>query len=206
MFYLILFPISLLAGITALIFFILGLINNKKQQVISGAIVMGLSLILFFFTLFNVMESYFRFIGHTMVESNIREQSRYEDDFASNNMNFADTLRDDNDSTYILLGIETISTNQGATQIAFYEPTSLTLCLGPEIFSDDEKQISIILSQTCAEIHADKIEVYNSSDVLINSSVFVQIQPFENGESEIQYILRKPLNGNEANYIIFKYE
>lgn len=206
MFYLILFPISLLAGITALIFFILGLINNKKQQVISGAIVMGLSLILFFFTLFQVMESYFKFIGHVMVESNMREQNRYEDDFASNNMNFADTLRDDNDSIYILLGIETISTNQGATQIAFYEPTNFDLCLGPEIFSDDEKQISIILSQTCTEIHADKIEVYNSSDVLINSSAFVQIQPFENGESEIQYVLRKPLNGNEASYIIFKYE
>ena len=208
MFSFFLFIVSILIGILALVFLILGLINNKKQYIIGGGVGLAFSAILFFFTLFSVIESYFNFVGNVMEESYQREQCRenIEEDFVLLDSDFADTLYDANDSIFILHGLEEVQTSKGPKTLAFYKPASFGLCILKEVSLKNDKQVNIVLSQSCSETYPNFLEVFNEKNTLINSSSFVQIQPTENGDNEIQYILRKELDRDNAYYIILKYD
>lgn len=208
MFSFFLFIVSILIGILALVFLILGLVNNKKQYIIGGGVGLVFSAILFFVTLFSVMESYFKFVGNVMEVSHEKRQYQDEhiDNFDLNDIDFADTLYDANDSIFILHGLEEVQTSKGTKVLAFYKPASFGLCTFKEVSLKNDKQVNIVLSQSCSKTYPDFLEVYNENNTSINSSSFVQIQPTKNDDNEIQYVLRKELDRDNAYYIILKYD
>ena len=208
MFLILVFIFSILTGITALIFLILGLINHSREKTIGGGIALVLALILFFYSITRFFEFYFDFLG------SLREKSfehRYEsyhdnDEIMVTDKDFTDTIYDANGSAFIYEGVEEINTTSGPLIVAIYLPVNFNLCYIEEISLKNDRQLNIMFNNDCSESYPGIAEIYTENDIITNNSSFVQFQPNENGDTEVQYILRKDLNKDESHYLVLKYE
>ncbi|PLW92639.1 MAG: hypothetical protein C0592_09775 [Marinilabiliales bacterium] len=204
------FILSILTGIAGLVFLILGLAYNKRQRIIGGGVTIALALILFFYSLSQFLGVYFKFVGQVM-EKSIQQEQRdrrfnQNEEYIVSESDFSDTIYDSNDDIFILNGLEEVQTSDGYDIIAIYKPEEFKNCIPEEISLENSKQFNFLLSGNCINERPDELEIYNESDIETNSSAFVQIQPYNDGRSEAQYILRKEYCKDESHYILLKYE
>lgn len=200
--------LSIPIGITGLVFLVLGLTYNDRQKITGGGVAIAIALIFFFFSIFQFFEAYFRFLGKIMEKSykeNYERSYNYDENYVSE-ADFCDTIYDETNSIYLLNGLEEIQTYEGSDVLAIYLPAGFEQCTPESITLSNEMQVNILMTETCAKMHPDKLEVYDENDLLTNNSVFVQTEPQEDGRLEVQYILRKKYDKDESYYILLKYE
>jgi len=206
-----LFIFAIIAGILGLVFFIIGLTQKHKQKIITGSVILGLALILFFFSLSQLMHAYFNFIGKMMEKSKQNEYRHNEREFANEDFlltdaDFPDTIFDADSTVFLFHSLKEFQTKKGPDLIAIYRQEGFAICSIIDASLYNDKQLNIVISDDCSFKRPEIAEVYNENDILTNSSSFVQYRSLENRETEIQYILRKDLNKEESHYIVLKYE